>query len=68
MNNILGKNFRCPICAELIREKRLMSAASYVIFVKTMSGKTIGIEVEPNDTVLYVKNEVQSKLKVPAAL
>lgn len=45
-----------------------MSAASYVIFVKTMTGKTLGVEVEPDDTVMYVKNQIQNKLKVPAAL
>lgn len=42
-----------------------MSAASYVIFVKTISGKTLGVEVEPDDDVSYVKKVMYNKLKVP---
>ncbi len=57
---------KCPICRELIKEKREMSAASYVIFVKTIKGKTMGIEVEPEDTLGYVKKEVQNRTHVPA--
>ena len=31
------------------------------IFVKTLTGKTLTIEVEPSDTIEYVKNKIQDK-------
>jgi ubiquitin len=40
-------------------------ASAMQIFVKTPAGKTIALEVEPNDTVENVKSKVQEKEGVP---
>jgi ubiquitin len=31
------------------------------IFVKTLTGKTISLEVEPSDTIHYLKSKIQDK-------
>jgi ubiquitin len=31
------------------------------IFVKTLTGKTISFEVEPSDTIHYLKSKIQDK-------
>ena len=36
-------------------------AATLQIFVKTLTGKTITLEVEPSDTIENVKAEIQDK-------
>ena len=35
------------------------------IFVRTLTGKTITLEVESNDTIENIKQKVQEKVKIP---
>ena len=44
-----------------------VSACAMQIFVKTLTGKTITLEVEPTDPILTVKTKIQEKEGIPPA-
>ncbi len=35
------------------------------IFVKTLTGKTVTLEVEPNDSIVSIKEKIQQKEGIP---
>lgn len=41
--------------------KRVMVSINMQIFIRTLTGKTITLDVEPSDTIENVKNKIQDK-------
>ncbi|MCB6502143.1 S-layer homology domain-containing protein [Colidextribacter sp. 210702-DFI.3.9] len=59
--------FRTLTATVLCLSMLCMNASAMQIFVKTLTGKTITLEVEPGDSISAVKTKIQKKEGIPPA-
>ena len=52
--------------AKKATKTKLMKKRTMQIFVKTLTGKTIALDVLPSDTIQKVKAKVQGKERIPS--
>lgn len=59
--------FRTLTATVLCLSMLCMNASAMQIFVKTLTEKTITLEVEPTDSISAVKTKIQKKEGIPPA-